>query len=86
MAKHPKPHFVRCNGKWQACYGNRSKGSKFRFQMVIAEDENALAAHRKYLEALRLEEARQQAVRAGRGGKVILSGLRIAYLRLRGNM
>jgi hypothetical protein len=54
--------------------------------MVIAEDENALAAHRKYLEALRLEEARQQAVRAGRGGKVILSGLRIAYLRLRGNM
>lgn len=82
--KHPKPHFVRCNGKWQVCYGNRSKGSKFRFQMVMAEDENALAAYIKYLDALMKVEALQEAVGAGRSGKTILSGLRIAYLRLRG--
>ena len=89
--KHPKPHFIKHQGKWQACYGNQSKGSKFRMQMVIAEDVNAFVAHCKYLEALdpqaRTAAAVQDGiVRAGRGGKSILSGLRIAYLRLRGEM
>lgn len=87
MAKHPKPHFVRCNGKWQACYGNQAKGSKFRMQMVIAEDVNAFVAHCKYLETLEPQaQALARAARAGRGGKSILSGLRIAYLRLRGKV
>lgn len=89
-SKHPKPHFVKCNGKWQACYGNQSKGSKFRMQMVIAEDVNAFVAHCKYLETLdpqaRTAAALQEAAVTGRSGKTILSGLRIAYLRLRGEM
>lgn len=89
--KHPKPHFIKHQGKWQACYGNQSKGSKFRMQMVIAEDVNAFVAHCKYLEALDPQERTAAAVqdgivRAGSGGKSILSGLRIAYLRLRGKM
>lgn len=54
MVKHPKPHFVKHQGKWQACYGNLCKGSKHRMQMVIAEDVNAFVAHCKYLEVLEL--------------------------------
>lgn len=52
MAKHPKPHFVKHNGKWQACYGNQSKGSKFRMQMVIAEGRTLRLALFAYWEAL----------------------------------
>ena len=83
--KHQKPHFVRFNGKWQACYGNKSKGSKFRMQLVIAEDVNAFVAHCKYLEALDPQaQALARAARIGRGGKSTLNRLSIAWRRLRG--
>ena len=84
MAKHPKPHFVKHNGKWQACYGNQSKGSKFRMQMVIAEGVSPFDAHCRYLEALDPQaQALARAVRAGRGGKPNLSFLMTVWRRLR---
>jgi hypothetical protein len=52
MAKHPKPHFVKGKGKWLACYGNNSKGSKFRAQIVVAEGETISAANSLYFEIL----------------------------------
>ncbi len=52
MANHPRPHLIKHNGIWHACYGNKCKGSKFRIQTVIAEGETPFIAHCKYLEAL----------------------------------
>ena len=82
MVKHPKPHFVKHQGKWQACYGNQAKGSKYRMQMVIAEDVNAFVAHCKYLEAL--EPQAQAAARAARGGKFNMSIIAAAWRLVRG--
>lgn len=52
MPKHPKPHFVKGKGKRLACYGNNSKGSKFRAQIVVAEGETISAANSLYFEIL----------------------------------
>lgn len=85
MARHPKPHLVLCNGKWQACYGNQAKGSKYRMQMVIAEGETPLIAHCNYLEKL---EPQAQflaspvlSVRKGRVNRIVT-----AWRRLMGNI
>lgn len=87
MVKHPKPHFVKHQGKWQACYGNQAKGSKYRMQMVIAEDVNAFVAHCKYLEALEPQAqaaaraSRVLSVRKGRIDRIVT-----AWRRLMGNI
>lgn len=86
MVNHPKPHFVKCEGKWQACYGNQCKGSKFRVQMVIAEDENIFTAHCKYLERLDPQSNVKARLAAERGGKSNMSRIAAILRHIRGFM
>lgn len=83
MAKHPKPHFVKHQGKWLACYGNRSLSDSTRVLGVIAEGETLLIAHCNYLEKLEPQAqflaSRVLSVRKGRIDRIIA-----AWRRLRG--
>lgn len=47
MAKHPKPHFIKHQGKWLACYGH-VKGA----EVVIASGRTLRLALFAYWEAL----------------------------------
>lgn len=86
MVNHPKPHFVKGKGKWLACYGNNSKGSKFRAQIVVAEDENIFTAHCKYLERLAPQSNVKARLAAERGEKSNMSRIAAILRHIRGFM
>lgn len=86
MANYPKPHFVKFKGKWQACYGNQCKGSKFRVQMVIAEDVNIFIAHCKYLEELDPQSNIKSRLATERGGTSNMSRIAAILRHIRGFM
>lgn len=81
MAKYPKPHFVKHQGKWLACYGNQPFSASERILEVIAEGETLLIAHCRYLEKLEPQAqflaSQALSVRKGRVDRIVTAWRRL---------
>ena len=52
MVKHPKPHLIKHNGMWLACYGKQPFSVNSRILEVIAEGRTLRLAYIYYWNAL----------------------------------